>query len=101
MGRGTVFEISARTNKETIWYRFKGGRDGAGPEGELFMDSTGNLYGTTFGGGSNCQKRVELALAVAPSLDRAQFLVAAELTLDLRDGEIVEKPLRASLEESV
>lgn len=34
-------------------------------------------------------------------LDRAQFLVAVELTLDLRDGEIVEKPLRASLEESV
>ena len=34
-------------------------------------------------------------------LDRAQFLVAAELTLDVRDGEIFEKPLRASLEESV
>ncbi|MGB7603642.1 MAG: choice-of-anchor tandem repeat GloVer-containing protein [Candidatus Sulfotelmatobacter sp.] len=59
-GCGTVFEIAAGTRKETVLYRFKGGRDGAGPEGELFMDSAGNLYGTTFGGGSNCQKRMEL-----------------------------------------
>lgn len=59
-GCGTVFEIAAGTHKKTVLYRFKGGRDGAGPEGELFMDSAGNLYGTTFGGGSNCRKRMEL-----------------------------------------
>lgn len=59
-GCGTVFEIAAGTHKETVLYRFKGGRDGAGPEGELFMDSAGNLYGTTFGGGSNCQTGLEL-----------------------------------------
>jgi uncharacterized repeat protein (TIGR03803 family) len=59
-GCGTVFEIAAGTHKETVLYRFKGGRDGAGPEGGLFIDGAGNLYGTTFGGGSNCQKRMEL-----------------------------------------
>lgn len=59
-GCGTVFEIAAATHKETVVYRFKGGRDGAGPEGELFMDGAGNLYGTTFSGGSNCHKEMEL-----------------------------------------
>ena len=59
-GCGTVFEIAADTHEETVLYRFKGGRDGAGPEGELFMDSAGNLYGTTFSGGSNCQREMEL-----------------------------------------
>jgi hypothetical protein len=29
--------------------------DGASPHGALVFDSTGNLYGTTEGGGTNCQ----------------------------------------------
>ena len=59
-GCGIVFEIAAGTHDEIVLYRFKGGRDGAGPEGALFIDNDGNLYGTTFAGGSNCQKRMEL-----------------------------------------
>lgn len=59
-GCGTVFEIAAGTHEETVLYMFKGGRDGTGPQGQLFIDSAGNLYGTTFGGGSNCRERMEL-----------------------------------------
>jgi uncharacterized repeat protein (TIGR03803 family) len=35
-----------------VLYAFQGGRDGAVPNGGLVRDSTGNLYGTTFYGGS-------------------------------------------------
>jgi hypothetical protein len=41
----------------TTLYDFTGGSDGANPEGGLVMDASGNLYGTTFGGGAaggNC-----------------------------------------------
>jgi uncharacterized repeat protein (TIGR03803 family) len=59
-GCGTVFEIAAGSHEEAVLYRFRGGRDGNGPEGELFVDSAGNLFGTTFAGGTNCQKIMEL-----------------------------------------
>jgi uncharacterized repeat protein (TIGR03803 family) len=44
-----------RAQTETALYSFKGGSDGAGPEGALIGDSRGNAYGTASGGGSsNC-----------------------------------------------
>lgn len=51
--RGTVFRLSPSTGvwKETI-YSFQTGDDGSGPTGNLIFDPVGNLYGTTFGGGS-------------------------------------------------
>ncbi len=56
-GCGTVFELSptsSGTYTETVLYSFRGsGGDGAGPRADLVMDSAGNLYGTTTGGGSN------------------------------------------------
>jgi uncharacterized repeat protein (TIGR03803 family) len=49
---GTVFKVDA-TGKETVVYSFQGGTDGAYPHAGLIRDAAGNLYGTTWGGGSD------------------------------------------------
>lgn len=50
-GCGTVFRV-APNGTETVLYAFQGGNnDGANPEADVIMDSAGNLYGTTLGGG--------------------------------------------------
>ena len=51
-GCGVVFKMDA-TGKETVLYKFKGGKDGAAPSAGsgLLMDSAGNLYGTAAYGG--------------------------------------------------
>jgi uncharacterized repeat protein (TIGR03803 family) len=56
--RGTVFKLSSTSNglwKEKVLHRFApDGTDGADPfSGALVQDSTGNLYGTTPGGGTS------------------------------------------------
>jgi uncharacterized repeat protein (TIGR03803 family) len=49
---GTVFKLDT-TGKETVLYSFLGGpTDGADPMAGLVLDALGNLYGTTFEGGS-------------------------------------------------
>lgn len=52
-GCGTVFELVKSSNgySEKILYTFTG-PDGAYPYAGLTMDSTGNLYGTTYNGGA-------------------------------------------------
>jgi uncharacterized repeat protein (TIGR03803 family) len=52
-GCGVVFEITS-AGKESILYAFKGSakNDGAYPFAGLILDSSGNLYGVTFGGGT-------------------------------------------------
>jgi uncharacterized repeat protein (TIGR03803 family) len=50
-GHGTIFKLTS-TGAETVLYNFAGGTDGAYPSGRLVMDSQGNLYGTTEGGGA-------------------------------------------------
>jgi uncharacterized repeat protein (TIGR03803 family) len=52
---GTVFELtpSASGWNETVLYSFAGGSDGASPYAGLTFDAAGNLYGTTYGGGSS------------------------------------------------
>jgi uncharacterized repeat protein (TIGR03803 family) len=52
-GCGTVFKIDP-AGKETVLYRFTGipNVDGMNPEQGLVLDSRGNLYGTTFQGGT-------------------------------------------------
>jgi uncharacterized repeat protein (TIGR03803 family) len=59
---GTVFELSPPKIKGGAWkekvlYSFKGGTDGANPNGGLVFDNKGALFGTTpYGGGStNCK----------------------------------------------
>ena len=58
-GCGTVFELSPPSTsggswKKTTLHSFQGGlHDGASPSGRLVFDKAGNLYGTTYYGGSD------------------------------------------------
>ncbi len=61
-GCGTVFNLRPPMSNpinvlsswtETVLYRFTGGNDGARPVGDLVFDQSGNIYGTTAGGGSS------------------------------------------------
>jgi uncharacterized repeat protein (TIGR03803 family) len=56
-GCGAVVKLDASGNLTTL-YSFTGGADGSGPGGSLILDSEGNIYGSTNGGGffnaSNC-----------------------------------------------
>jgi uncharacterized repeat protein (TIGR03803 family) len=70
-GCGIVFKLSP-TGKETVLYRFRGVDydDGDGPSG-VIRDANGNLYGTTFTGGSGgCQRR-ETGCGTVFKVDRA------------------------------
>ena len=57
LGYGTVFELSPNGKggwNEKLLYSFTGGADGANPSSSyVVFDGTGNLYGTTYGGGAN------------------------------------------------
>jgi uncharacterized repeat protein (TIGR03803 family) len=50
-GNGTVFRITP-TGNERVYYSFQGGADGELPSSSLILDSKGNLYGTTYQGGT-------------------------------------------------
>lgn len=50
-GAGTVFEVSS-AGEETVLHNFCLGGDGGYPFGGVILDSSGNIYGTTEGGGS-------------------------------------------------
>ena len=56
---GSVFELSPPKKQGGVWtekilHSFKGGSDGANPNGALVLDGKGVIYGTTYGGGVNC-----------------------------------------------
>jgi uncharacterized repeat protein (TIGR03803 family) len=48
---GTVFKLT-RTGEETVLHNFTGGPDGINPRSNLVLDRKGDLYGTTYFGGS-------------------------------------------------
>lgn len=50
-GYGAVYKIDSAGN-ETVLYSFTGGADGSNPYGGVVLDAAGNLYGTTWYGGS-------------------------------------------------
>jgi uncharacterized repeat protein (TIGR03803 family) len=49
-GCGVVFKLDS-AGKETVLHSFTGGKDGSEPYAGLLLDSNGNFYGTTLGGG--------------------------------------------------
>jgi len=53
-GNGTVFQLTASKAgwTESVLYSFAAGSDGANPESGVLFDTAGNLYGTTYLGGS-------------------------------------------------
>ena len=52
IGCGMVYKLSP-TAIETILYVFTGGTDGSDAQGAVAIDSAGNVYGTTVGGGAS------------------------------------------------
>ena len=51
---GAVFTVNTTTNAEAVLHSFAGGAaDGADPIGGVIRDPSGNLYGTTAGGGAH------------------------------------------------
>jgi uncharacterized repeat protein (TIGR03803 family) len=61
-GCGIVFQLLPRSSgywKENVLYSFQnGGSGGIGLNGSLVFDAAGNLYGTTFSGGTNFEGSV-------------------------------------------
>jgi hypothetical protein len=59
---GAVFELSPPETKggkwtEKVLHGFRGGTDGANPNGGLVLDNQGAIYGTTYSGGNqNCKQ---------------------------------------------
>ena len=55
LGCGTVYKLSNSGGSwtETVLYQFLGTSDGAFPNSGVVFDTSGNLYGTTFAGGSH------------------------------------------------
>ena len=51
-GCGVVFFVDATTGAQTVLYSFTGSPDGAFPYAGLIGDASGNIYGTTYNGGS-------------------------------------------------
>ncbi len=52
-GCGVVFELAQGTWEETVLYTFTGSGDGWWPLSPVVFDSSGNLYGETWGGGGH------------------------------------------------
>jgi len=54
VGCGIVFKVDP-AGKETVLYKFSGGKDGGYPSGPIVRDAAGNLYGATaYGGDLGC-----------------------------------------------
>jgi uncharacterized repeat protein (TIGR03803 family) len=50
-GYGVVYKVDT-TGRQTVLHSFTGGADGGYPNAGVIGDSAGNLYGTTYGGGT-------------------------------------------------
>jgi uncharacterized repeat protein (TIGR03803 family) len=71
-GLGIVFELTPPASGKTVWtehvlHSFKGGTDAAVAYGGLLVDSSGNLFGMTSGGGQGYGTVYELAAPASGS----------------------------------
>jgi uncharacterized repeat protein (TIGR03803 family) len=67
---GLFLLIPAQAQTFKVLYTFTGGADGAYPTGTLVRDSSGDLYGTTQGGGNNsCQSGFIFGCGVVFKID--------------------------------
>ena len=70
---GTVFELAAGSNSITVLASFTG-TNGANPYGGMVVDSGGDLFGTTAGGGANSDGTVfEVAAGTGAITDLVAF----------------------------
>jgi uncharacterized repeat protein (TIGR03803 family) len=51
-GAGAVFKVST-SGQQQVLHSFAGGTDGSNPQSILIMDSSGDLYGATYAGGTH------------------------------------------------
>jgi uncharacterized repeat protein (TIGR03803 family) len=81
-GNGMVFSLDETTDAERVVYNFKGGSDGAAPEGEL-ISIGGVLFGTTAEGGnlngSNLNYGTVYRLNPASGIEKAVYRFKSSL----------------------
>lgn len=67
-GHGNVFKLTPTANGwlYTSLHDFTGGADGGNAEGALIMDSSGNIYGTTYQGGLQSCGFCGVVFAISP-----------------------------------
>lgn len=73
-GCGVVYELTPTSSgwTESVVYAFTGGSDGAAPLAGMIFDASGNLYSTTWNGGStDCGLGCGVVFTLSPSLDGA------------------------------
>jgi uncharacterized repeat protein (TIGR03803 family) len=64
-GCGLVYELTG--GAEQVLYSFQGGTDAQEPNGGLILDSSGNLYGTSYHGGGSGSSRPGTVFKVSPN----------------------------------
>ena len=83
---GTVFKMTTK-GVETVLYSFQGYPDGDLPEAGLIADKSGNLYGTTSGGGAGTAGTGGTVFELAPNGTETLLAVFCQLN-NCTDGEV-------------
>jgi uncharacterized repeat protein (TIGR03803 family) len=91
LGRGTVFRLTAAGAGFRLLHSFAGGEmDGSSPFASLILDALGNLYGTTYSGGSS-----NAGAAFALKTDGTAFRILHSFGDELADGRFPRASLLA------
>jgi hypothetical protein len=72
---------------DRVLYRFQGGNDGSAPKADLIADKAGNLYGTTFSGGSQTSEGTIFRLTPPSTPGGAWTQTILHSFLNLGDGQ--------------